>query len=92
MSRATFWVNRAEVRTDPPSCVLIGEVRSGTIVAGMRVAVPLNGLTDISVRVTKVIVGSASGEIALSLECGSAEDAETLAALNLDAEEVSVAD
>lgn len=92
MAHGTFWVREAKTTKDPPSCVLIGRVRSGTVAPGMALAVPFNGVLSMTVRIGSVGYWEGTDEMALRLECSDAEEVGLVINLNISDEELACRD
>ncbi len=89
MDQGTFWVREAKARKDPPSCVLIGRVQSGTVVPGMTIAVPFNNALSMTVRIDSIGYWEGTDDLALCLACSDADEVDLVLDLNI-ADEVLI--
>jgi hypothetical protein len=78
-----LWVRHVKIIAEPPSFILVAELRRGTIVPGMTVSIPLSSAVDVTARVMAVQQSSEAGELEVRLECENAEGAELLDALSV---------
>jgi hypothetical protein len=92
MARGTFWVREAKATTDPPSCVFIGRVQSGTVAPGMTLAVPFNGSLSMTIRVASVGYREGTDEMALLLDCSDAGEVGLVMDLNISDQELQCRD
>ena len=65
MAQGTFWVREVGTTPEPASCVLIGQVRSGTVAPAMLLSVPLNSSISVTVRIKAVGYCDNTQELAL---------------------------
>ena len=72
--------------------MLVGEVRSGTVVPEMLVSIRLNSATSVTVRIKAIGYWENTKHLALSLECEEADEAELIRALDISGEELSCRD
>jgi hypothetical protein len=92
MAHGTFWVREAQATKDPPSCVFIGRVQSGTVVPGMTLAVPFNGSVSMTIRIGSVGYWEGTDEMTLRLDCSDAEEVGLVMDLNISDEELQCRD
>ena len=88
MTGGTFCVGEVETTDEPPFCVLVGEVRGGTVAPGMMLCIPLNRSMQMTIRIKTIGYRHGTQRLALSLECESGEEAQLVAALNIAGEEL----
>jgi hypothetical protein len=88
MAQGIFWVREVATRPEPASCVLIGEVRSGTVTPAMLVSIPLNSAISVSLRIKAVGYWENTQELALWLDCEDLDEAEQIKALDMSDEEL----
>jgi len=92
MAQGRFWVREARATNQPPSCVLIGRVRSGTVTPSMMLTVPLNNSVSLNLRIKAVGYWERTDELALWLECSGSDEAELIRFLNISNEELACQD
>ena len=92
MAQGTFLVREVGETTKPPGCILVGDVRSGTVAPGMLVSIPLNGATSIVLRIKAMGYWEHTRQVALSLECEGGDTVALVRALNVSGEELECRD